>query len=100
MNNNVVHYGFHYRVNGRDDVTDQFAIEDAMTRDLTYDDSITWDAILRDFIDFLSGIYGYDIGDQVKFRSLSQKIQELEEEYDWSFDEEYTDDEGEEAPKV
>lgn len=95
-------YSFAYYVNGRDQTDDLFAVEDTITRDLTYNDCITWDVVLRDFIDFLSSVYGYDIGEQVKFRSLKDKMADLQEqwEFDWSFDDEVKDDEGKETPQV
>lgn len=94
-------YSFAYYVNGRDSTDDMFAVEDTITRDLTYNDSITWDVVLRDFIDFLSSVYGYDIGDQVKFRTLRDKLADLEDEaFEWEFDDEVENDEGKETPQV
>lgn len=104
--NNRANYSFAYYVKNREDVADKFAVEDSVMRNLTYDDAITWDAVLRDFIDFLSGIYGYDIGNSVKFETFEEKLERIWEEQDdgsdwpWDDEEEITDDEGEEAPKV
>lgn len=32
-----------------------------------YDDGTPWDDVLKDFLDFMSGVYGYDISKKVSF---------------------------------
>jgi len=55
--------------------------------DKYYEYGIPWDMVLNDFISFLSGIYGYDIRNKVKFETTEEKIErlskELGEELDW-----------------
>jgi hypothetical protein len=90
MNTEKANYSFAYFVKGRDDISDDFAIEDNVMRNLVYDSAITWDVVLRDFISFLSTVYGYDIGQQVQFESFNEKVDRIREENgfdsDWPFD--------------
>lgn len=102
---NTVNYSFAYYTKDRTSTADEFAIDDNMMRNVTYDDTITWDCVLRDFINFLSGIYGYDIGESVKFSTFEERLNRIREENnfnsDWPFDdEEEAYVEGEEAPKL
>lgn len=99
-------YSFAYFTKDNDDIGDEFPIEDNLIRNLKYSDAITWQPVLRDFLSFLSGIYGYDIGKQVKFETFDEKMARIREEnnlnsdWPWDDEEESLDDEGEEAPKV
>ena len=43
----------------------------------TYDDATPWDTVLTDFLQFLSGVYGYDIRDKVSFETLEEKTERL-----------------------
>jgi hypothetical protein len=98
-------YSFAYFTKGNEDVADEYAIEDNLMRNIKYDANITWDCVLRDFIGFLSAIYGYDISDKVKFQTLEDKLNKIREENDyssdWPFDdEEEVNDKGEETSQV
>jgi hypothetical protein len=77
MDNPTVNYSFAYYTKGNTDIASDFAIDDNAIRNLTYDSAITWDAVLRDFISFLSSIYGYDIGEQVDFKNRTEKYEDL-----------------------
>ena len=52
-----------------------------------YEYGIPWDNVLKDFINFLSAAYGYDIRNQVKFETTEEKLDRLVkehgEELDW-----------------
>jgi hypothetical protein len=67
---------------------------------LRYDDAITWDVVLNDFVKFLGHAWGYDISDQVKIKDYKQKISDLMDDlYDPSEDE-YDEEESPSSPKV
>lgn len=97
-----VTYAFHYRSLDNNDISDDYAINDVANRELTYDSTITWCVVLRDFITFLSSVYGYDISKSVEYETVAQKLNRLCDKYEMSLDdeEESTDEQGEEAPKV
>lgn len=69
-----VNYSFAYYTKDNTDLSDEFAIDDSVMRNLVYSSDITWDVILRDFVNFLSSIYGYDIGDSVKISSFEERL--------------------------
>jgi len=52
-----------------------------------YEYGVSWDEVLRDFISFLSGIYGYDIKSKVSFETLNDKLDRINkllgDEQDW-----------------
>jgi len=39
-----------------------------------YEYGTPWDAVLKDFLDYLSGVYGYDISKKVAFTTQSEEI--------------------------
>lgn len=86
----TANYSFAYFTKGNTDIADEFAIDDNVLRNLTYDSFIPWSVVLRDFINFLSGIYGYDIGESVKFTTFEERLDRIREENgygaDWPFD--------------
>jgi hypothetical protein len=73
-------YSFAYYTKDNDDLDGSFAIDDNVMRNLAYGDNVTWPVVLRDFINFLSGIYGYDIGESVEFDTIDEKLAKLREE--------------------
>lgn len=42
-----------------------------------FDVDCTWDTVLRQFIQFLSGVYGYDISESVSYETLEEKLDRL-----------------------
>lgn len=71
------------------DSTDYFPIEKTLEADLVFDDAISWDKVLEQFLQFLGSCYGYDITDQVRYESLDEKVARLKEEIgDWDDEEE------------
>ena len=42
-----------------------------------YEFDTPWDEVLKDYIDFLSFVYGYDIRDKVSFETLEEKTERL-----------------------
>jgi len=98
MERETANYSFAYYIKGREDLADDFALEDNVIRNLKYDSAITWDAVLKDFINFLSVVYGYNISDLVHFESFAEKVDRIREENglnsDWPFEEdEYVEEE-------
>jgi hypothetical protein len=69
-----VNYSFAYYTKDNDGLDGEFAIDDSVMRNLTYSSDTTWDVILRDFVNFLSSIYGYDIGESVKIDSFEERL--------------------------
>ena len=47
-----------------------------------YEYGTPWDEVLRDFIQYLSGIYGYDISDKVKYETLEDLVHCWAQDYD------------------
>lgn len=39
-----------------------------------FSDCAPWDIVLRDFIRFLEGVYGYNISDQVEMSTMEERI--------------------------
>lgn len=71
------------------DSTDYFPIEKTLEADLVFDDAISWDKVLEQFLQFLGSCYGYDITDQVRYETLDEKVARLKEEIgDWDDEEE------------
>jgi hypothetical protein len=67
---------------------------------LRYDDAITWDVVLKDFVQFLGNAWGYDISDQVEIANFRDKISNLLDDlYDPSEDA-YDEEESSSSPKV
>ena len=52
-----------------------------------YEDGTPWPVILRDFLSFLSGVYGYDIHKKVEYETLEERLERIQEglskEVDW-----------------
>lgn len=71
------------------DQADYFPIEKTLEADLVFDDAISWDKVLEQFLQFLGSCYGYDITDQVRYETLDEKVARLKEEIgDWDDEEE------------
>lgn len=60
--NNV--YSFTYE-SGYDEVTSSYPLQIDARKRITVDECSPWPVVLREFTNFLSGIYGYDISEQV-----------------------------------
>ena len=41
----------------------------------SYEYDTPWDTVLQDFLDYLSGVYGYDISKKVSFEGLQAKVE-------------------------
>ncbi len=60
----IVSYSFSYSShNDNSDI--RYPVSSRSTKDVEVDDSAQWPVILREFTNFLSGLYGYDISKEV-----------------------------------
>lgn len=53
-----------------------------ITVNLSYEDGTTWDAVLRDFVQFLGHCWGYDISEKVDYDTLDKKLARIKEKLD------------------
>ena len=70
MENFNVQYGFSYYT-PFDKENDTFPQQTSSQKNITMSDAASWHMVLREFANFLSGIYGYDITKQVFVQDLS-----------------------------
>ena len=63
-------YTFQYH-SAFDENSGEYPNQTVASKTISVDDCSAWPTILREFTNFLSGIYGYDISDQVL---LTEKI--------------------------
>lgn len=61
MENNVTYYTFTHQTPLDVEQTGGFPLQTSSQKSITMDDGQAWPAIVREFANFLSGIYGYDI---------------------------------------
>ena len=70
-------YGFTYSRNDSDWVKDgdyDGAMHTNAHKNVVYTDRTPWTTVLDDFIMFLGSCYGYDIRDQVEFKSVYERV--------------------------
>lgn len=65
-------YSFAY-FSASDDGSD-FPVSKGITTNLTFHDHTTWDVVHKEFVDFLSSIYGYDISKSIDIDTIEQRI--------------------------
>lgn len=63
-NNYSIHYGFTHST-GYDVDSHVFPQQSNNTKNIVVGEGSTWHTVVREFTNFLSGIYGYDISEQV-----------------------------------
>jgi hypothetical protein len=51
--------------------------ETCLTKTSVFDSASTWDVVLRDFIRFLEGIYGYNISDQIEIETARDRLDRI-----------------------
>lgn len=61
----VTYYTFTHQTPMDDDPSGSFPIQTSSQKSITMSDGTGWPAIVREFTNFLSGIYGYNISEQV-----------------------------------
>lgn len=80
---------FKFVFNSETDQADYFPIEKTLEADLVFDDAVSWDKVLEQFLQFLGSCYGYDITNQVRYEDYDEKIARLKEKLgDWDDEEE------------
>lgn len=65
-------YSFTYY--GASDDGSEFPTAKRVSTSLTFHDETTWDVVHREFVDFLSSIYGYDISKSIDVETFEQRI--------------------------
>jgi len=51
--------------------------ETSLTKVSVFDSNSTWDIVLRDFIRFLEGVYGYNISDQIEIETARDRLDRI-----------------------
>lgn len=67
-------YTFSYFSGNQDDCEGEFPRAKSINTNVEFDDASAWDAVLREFLDFLSSIYGYDISKSVDVKTFEQRM--------------------------
>lgn len=65
MENNVTYYTFTQQTPLDMAQPGAFPVQTSSQKSITMSDDVSWPAIVREFTNFLSGIYGYDISAKV-----------------------------------
>lgn len=65
MENNVTYYTFTQQTPLDMQQTGSFPVQTSSQKSITMADGTAWPAIVREFANFLSGIYGYDIASKL-----------------------------------
>jgi hypothetical protein len=71
---NVV-YTFSYTDNDSPEL-DGYPLQTQTVKTSVFESCTTWDAVLKDFIRFLEGIYGYNISENVEIHSFMSRFVE------------------------
>lgn len=58
-----------------------------------FGDDVAWAAVLDSFLEFLGGVYGYDIKEQVRVMDLSERLEMIKERHGFKDKTEGDDDE-------
>jgi hypothetical protein len=67
----VTYYTFTHQTPFDGDQSGTFPVQTSSQKSITMDDGTAWPAIVREFTNFLSGIYGYDISARVFVQDIS-----------------------------
>lgn len=78
MENNVTHYTFIQQTPLDMENAGTFPVQSSSQKNITMDDGTAWPAVVREFTNFLSGIYGYDISAKVFVQDVSWETGEAE----------------------
>lgn len=72
MKEDRVVYTFTYT--DKSDPVEGYPLETHLAKTSVFESATTWDAVLKDFISFLEGVYGYNISDQVEIYTAMQRL--------------------------
>lgn len=67
-------YTFQYFSRPDYDSEGEFPSAKSVNNTLEFNEGATWDSVLREFLDFLSSIYGYDISKHVDVQTFEQRM--------------------------
>ncbi len=70
-NNFVTYYTFTHQTPLDTEAAGGFPLQTSSQKSITMCDGTAWPAIVREFTNFLSGIYGYDISARVFVKDIS-----------------------------
>lgn len=59
----------------------EFPNETTITKSVSFDDAAPWVHVLDQFVTFLGSCYGYDISDQVEYKSFGERFADLQDAY-------------------
>lgn len=68
---NTVTYTFSHFTSPDEQPVGSFPVQSSSQKTITMDDCTSWPAVVREFTNFLSGIYGYDISARVFVQDIS-----------------------------
>lgn len=74
--------------NDNPDATGEFPNETEITKRVKFDDAASWCHVLDQFVNFLGSCYGYDISEDIEYKSFSDRFADLQDAYDLDDDEE------------
>lgn len=66
MDDNTYRFSFESGYDNGDD-TYGYAKQRSIETEVTHEDNVEWTSVMLDFADFLSGVYGYDIKNKIRF---------------------------------
>lgn len=75
---NTVRYSFSYYTPLDMIHAGTFPVQSSSQKNITMDDATAWPAIVREFTNFLSGIYGYDISAKVFVQDINWDSTDVE----------------------
>lgn len=73
-------YIFQYHSRPEDTCEGEYPAAKSVNNSIEFDEAATWDSVLREFLDFLSSIYGYDISKHVDVQTFDQRIAAFRED--------------------
>lgn len=71
-----------------------FPVEQHSNTQVVFSDDIPWDTVLDSFLEFLGGVYGYNIKEQVRVMDFEERLEMVKERY--GFKDKAEDDEDDE----
>lgn len=82
-------YTFSYVDKTDDSLGGSYPLETQHVKTSVFESCCTWDCVLKDFIRFLEGIYGYNISDNVE---ITTQMEKLRQAFNKRFEDEQDDD--------
>lgn len=70
-------YQFHYS-SDEGDFPSPYAVEKSLNMSLRVSDEQTWIPVMKEFANFMSSIYGYDIGSRIMIQEQDGEVNSLD----------------------